>query len=662
MNMVESTTPVKMPQQTGSPLFPITPDRMNQQKMNISPTKSLDAMHSPTRSGRGASDVQAKVAFLNRLSSATTPERPVSHVSTTTAALQRAILGREEAESALQTALAQLSEANARERRVSERLESLVEELHSLKERQVHERTVFEKEVRKARKEAFRAGSALVKAQEELKFSRGEIKSLKEEVKLERDAKERAKQEAFERAYALAGLTEELETLKGKLRASETENNFESLEAQVEEIRGQTPAKNLAAPEAVLMSTSPGSRGIKRGQPDSTDNRSPSRKRSLNTRDRLSSKLGSPVKFSLDSTTSVGEDSMEVGLDEDDSCLIDKLNDDLQWEKRMRQKAEDMVHFLKMECQFKRCSCRLAENRGTRYVHDPSWDTLCQGTEKEPELKEARTKPQDIPALQGQPSPSIPTPPCEAHEEPEQQPDEPLVTFCSDTGTFQVIPSPNRNTDVNDGSMNASQTSFGPSSPSPTFAPQNIDIMGQTEEAQDLELASQSPDTEISIEIDQYRPSSNSPLETVPANRTGSHSLGPKLPFKTHPYQPSHLEYQTITTTRTIPLYAETQAARSEAAFCPIPATPINREEALAQIRARRDRTQGALKRSASANDANTKLGMMGNTITPMTGTKRIPRVENSGALEGHSMYLGSGIRGRRDISAPIASVRRNFR
>nr|KMM72551.1 hypothetical protein CPAG_08845 [Coccidioides posadasii RMSCC 3488] len=624
--MVESTTPVKMPQQTGSPLFPITPDRMNQQKMNISPTKSLDAMHSPTRSGRGASDVQAKVAFLNRLSSATTPERPVSHVSTTTAALQRAILGREEAESALQTALAQLSEANARERRVSERLESLVEELHSLKERQVHERTVFEKEVRKARKEAFRAGSALVKAQEELKFSRGEIKSLKEEVKLERDAKERAKQEAFERAYALAGLTEELETLKGKLRASETENNFESLEAQVEEIRGQTPAKNLAAPEAVLMSTSPGSRGIKRGQPDSTDNRSPSRKRSLNTRDRLSSKLGSPVKFSLDSTTSVGEDSMEVGLDEDDSCLIDKLNDDLQWEKRMRQKAEDM------------------------------------GTEKEPELKEARTKPQDIPALQGQPSPSIPTPPCEAHEEPEQQPDEPLVTFCSDTGTFQVIPSPNRNTDVNDGSMNASQTSFGPSSPSPTFAPQNIDIMGQTEEAQDLELASQSPDTEISIEIDQYRPSSNSPLETVPANRTGSHSLGPKLPFKTHPYQPSHLEYQTITTTRTIPLYAETQAARSEAAFCPIPATPINREEALAQIRARRDRTQGALKRSASANDANTKLGMMGNTITPMTGTKRIPRVENSGALEGHSMYLGSGIRGRRDISAPIASVRRNFR
>ncbi|KMU72131.1 hypothetical protein CISG_00440 [Coccidioides immitis RMSCC 3703] len=547
--MVESTTPVKMPQQTGSPLFPITPDRMNQQKMNISPTKSLDAMQSPTRSGRGASDVQAKVAFLNRLSSVTTPERPVSHVSTTTAALQRAILGREEAESALQTALAQLSEANAREREVSERLESLVEELHSLKERQVHERTVFEKEVRKARKEAFRAGSALVKAQEELKFSRGEIKSLKEEVKLERDAKERAKQEAFERAYALAGLTEELETLKGKLRSAETENNFENLEAQVEEIRGQTPAKHLAAPEAVLMSTSPGSRGIKRGQPDSTDNRSPSRKRSLNTRDRLSSKLGSPVKFSLDSTTSVGEDSMEVGLDEDDSCLIDKLNDDLQWEKRMRQKAEDM------------------------------------GTEKEPELKEARTKPQDIPALQGQPSPSIPTPPCEAHEEPEQQPDEPLVT-----------------------------------------------------------------------------PSSNSPLGTVPANRTSSHSLDPKLSFKTHPYQPSHLEYQTITTTRTIPLYAETQAARSEPAFCPIPATPINREEALAQIRARRDRTQGALKRSASANDANTKLGMMGNTITPMTGTKRIPRVENSGAREGNSMYLGSGIRGRRDISAPIASVRRNFR
>ncbi|WEW54797.1 hypothetical protein PRK78_000222 [Emydomyces testavorans] len=662
--MTEPSTPVKIRQPTGSPLVPISPDRINQQKMTISPAKSLDTIQSPIKSGRGTSEVQAKVAFLNRLSSVTTPERPASYVSTTTAALQRAILGREEAESALQSTLAQLSEANARERRVSERLESLVEELHALKERQVHERAVFEKEVRKARKEAFRAGSALVKAQEELKYSRGEIKSLKDDVKLERDAKEKAKQEAFERAYALAGLTEELEVLKEKLRSSEAQNQSEILEAPAED-REESPSKSLVAPETAVMSTSPGSRGLKRGQPDSIDHRSPSRKRSLNNRGRLGSpKLGSPVKLSLDSKTGFTDEALELEANVNDTAIIEQLNDDLRWEKRMRRKAEDMLHFLKMECQFKRCSCRVAEHKGTRYIHDASWDKLCQETEQKAEQQEAMTDAMEGPfPPENLPSSLTPkTPPRIERGETEEQPDEPLVTFCPDTGTFRVIPSPIKDIGLNDGQIknDASEHSLRQNSPLPALIPENANDMQETEHLQVPGDPLQFSETQLSFEVEQHRPLSQPPYSaTAPTN----HAFHPDISSITRQPSSSHTETQTITTTTIVPLHIETQPTPHESAFCPIPATPINREEALAQIRARRGRTQCALKRSASANDASTRSGVARTAITPIRGSRRIPRMENTEMrAEEQATGLGAGIRLRRDISAPIESVRRTYR
>ncbi|EEP82222.1 predicted protein [Uncinocarpus reesii 1704] len=661
--MAEPTTPVKMPQPAGCPLVPISPERINQQRFSLSPTKSLDAMHSPSRSGRGASDVQAKVAFLNRLSSATTPERPASHVSTTTAALQRAILGREEAESALQSTLAQLSQANARERRVSERLEALVEELHALKERQVHERTVFEKEVRKARKEAFRAGSVLVKVQEELKYSRGQMKALKDEVKAEKEAKEKAKQEAFERAYALAGLTEEMEALKDKLRSSEAETHLGEFEQpQTEDAQAETPANRLAAPEPAVMSVSPESRGLKRGQPDSVDHRSPCRKRSLNSRDRLSANLGSPVKFSLDSSTQTGEAILEEADTTESTGLVERLNDDLRWEKRMRQRAEDMIHFLKMECQFRRCSCRLADNRGTRYIHDASWEQFCETAKQSTNRQNDVMEPTRSPPLQDQRQPSPnPTPPLDAHNEPEDDPDEPLVTFCPDTGTFQVIPSPNKATldDHHVTENDASQSTLRCTSPTLGRSRNHPNAMRQEDHFTQLpENASQMFERESPLNFERNQSSSHfAQSATVPQNHTSAHNLSHETCRVT---QPSHsAEIHTVTKTTTVPLHLESQNPRHEPAFCPIPATPINREEALAQIRARRGRTQCALKRSASANDANTKSG----AVTPVNGTRRIPAMANSERNPGsNSMGLGAGIRVRRDISAPIDSARRSFR
>jgi chromosome segregation ATPase len=225
---------------------------MNQQTLPASPSLPADLLTLHHKNARGVSEVQAKVAFLNGLSRGASPGGSAAN----NAAIQRAILGREEAESALATAQEELSEAESRERRISERLESLLEELHGTKERQGHERSIFEKEIRKARKEAFRAGSTLVKLQEELKHSKSEVKALKDEVSAERESKEKAKQEAFERAYALAGLTEEFEVLKGKLRSLETDNHSSNLEVRAHEIRREDFGRmSLAEGDLAFLTT-----------------------------------------------------------------------------------------------------------------------------------------------------------------------------------------------------------------------------------------------------------------------------------------------------------------------------------------------------------------------------------------------------------------------
>ena len=230
---IELPGPFRAPASPGTPLYALSPDRINQQRLPQSPSlpNGLDKHH------RTSSDVASKVAFLNSLSSTTSPTR--QQPASSHAALQRAILGREEAEAALQSANSQLAEAQIRERKISERVESLMEELQTVKERQAHERQVFEKEVRRARKDAFKTGSNLVKAQEDLKEARAETSTLRAELDSERSAKEQARQEAFERAYTLAGILEEIEVIREKLRSTEAERDAVLLEQQAKAVHDQ---------------------------------------------------------------------------------------------------------------------------------------------------------------------------------------------------------------------------------------------------------------------------------------------------------------------------------------------------------------------------------------------------------------------------------------
>ncbi|KAJ4360359.1 uncharacterized protein N0V89_000921 [Didymosphaeria variabile] len=46
---------------------------------------------------------------------------------------------------------------------------------------------------------------------------------------------------------------------------------------------------------------------------------------------------------------------------------------ELATEKRLRERAQEQIDFMKMECQFRCCSCRIADSKGSDYVHDNSY-------------------------------------------------------------------------------------------------------------------------------------------------------------------------------------------------------------------------------------------------------------------------------------------------
>ncbi|KAK2765760.1 hypothetical protein FQN53_006840 [Emmonsiellopsis sp. PD_33] len=650
--------PFKLPQSPGA-LHPISPERINQQKMNGSPVHPLEMSPLQSKHARTASEVQTKVAFLNSLSRGNSPA-PSHPSSTTTAALQRAILGREEAEASLQTTLDELSEANLRERRVSERLESLMEELHSLKERQAHERAVFEKEVRRARKEAFRAGSALVKAQEELKSSRGELKTLKDELTSEREAKEAAKQEAFERAYALAGLTEELEVLKGKARSMETDNKLDLLEAKAEELRGETPKTRTPLAERDIGASTPTPRRLKLDH--TLEPRSSGRKSGIPYQT-ASPRLGSPLKTKVSRRSSCKEnEDPELPSANDD--LIEELKEGLEWERRSRVRAEDMIHFLKMECQFHRCSCRLAELQGVRYVHDAEWDAKTQAKEEKPQEKTVpQIPPQDIqsPKQASFPAQRSPTPPpLNTAPRPQTPPMEPLVAFCPDTGTFKsVAPCPLQNDMAIDPPAEPRFTNrqASPLLQEPQFLP--LPVSPPAVAGPEIEMEDRQPaevPTEPSVQVHHpFHPATQPPAMFDSAN-TSSRPRSLHIDTAHFPARdelagsrtPTMADTMASTTTTTIPLHSENYSSNAST-DCPIPGTPFTREEALAQIRARRGRAQ-TLKRSASANDAplRPRSRLTSTGTTPIRGSRRIPGMESASSRPASRVA-------KRDFSAPLA-------
>jgi hypothetical protein len=600
---------------------------MNQQQIILSsPSRQSDILDIQQRKKtRGMSDVQARVAYLNNLSRgnspANTPQPSTS--SGTSAALQRALLGREEAESALASVSAQLSEAQSRERRISERLESLLEELQVAKERQAHERSVFEKEIRKARKEAFRAGSALVKLQEELKHARSETKGLKEEVICERAAKEQAKQEAFERAYALAGLTEELEVLKGRLRNVEANRRSDSLQAQAKEMGNENIGRlSLAEGDLAFMLT-PAPRRPKR--PAEESSHSPL----VESTDQTTAQDTPPKRLRLSDVTPRQGDQNTLSTNTQQE-IIDDLEETLKHERKMRLDAEDMIEFLRMECEFKRCSCRLAEEKEQiNQAHAPTCEDAVAQDKVQNIIEEDRhdihgPKTQHHSHLANPFQGPRPTEQARLQEEPEEL----LITFSPVTGTFKSVPSPVR---------------------SPPKQPQGTSLSGLESSISRENLSAQ----QLLVSPFEERHVNRHEASFEPMVQVKEDSVQPFAPG----LQPSPARIRVPWDSPSPPYSIENNRnapTESDGALAPhsvpLPGTSIDREQALAQIRARRGKTN-TMKRSASANEATLRSG--GGGVTPGRGAQRIPGVQNSAVRTDGDKAV------RRDLSAPIRMFRR---
>ncbi|KAL6720389.1 hypothetical protein ACLMJK_002311 [Lecanora helva] len=498
----------KFPASPGTPLFPVSPERANRQQLPQSPSlPSIAHAHNDPfmTHSRGTSDVQGKVAQFNSLSKEAAQRRKDNE-----AALKRAVLGREEAESESrrlreknQKLRLEVEEGRGRERRVSERMEGVMEQLQTVNETHAHSQAIYEKEVRRARKEAFKSSSALVKMQEELKSARNRYTLMREEVDVQRRKLDAKEQEIFAAQNMLVDFQEEIERLRQQNKLAEGQK-----EALKIALKGEEVAR-IAAEGAIRLPPSPQEAEI------------------APPKEEISHQHRDSLKENMD------PEALEI----EDELLI--LKEELRIEKRMRRRADDQIHFMKMECQFGCCSCRVAEQRGSKYLHDDTFSGQLDAVAGQ-KLEDNLPSKHQVPDSEQEEARPL-TPPEQGPSE-QRELSEPLVEFSPTTGTFHKTHSPQRQA-----SPEPLPPISRPTTPPSEPAPQTTAIPTSPEQ--------QTPPLTF--------PATPRPLPIPPA-RTISH-----------------------TTTVTIPL-------KDDIPFSPAPMTPggISKEEALEQIRLRRGRAR----------------------------------------------------------------------
>ncbi|KAL9593014.1 MAG: hypothetical protein Q9179_006165 [Wetmoreana sp. 5 TL-2023] len=517
----------KFPASPGTPLFPVSPERANRQALPNSPSLPSD-LQDPFKTAhlRENSDVQSKVAQFNSLSKEAVQRRKDNE-----AAMRRAVLGREEAENETRrlkdenrTLKGELEDGRAREKRVAERIESVMEELHRTKETQAHAQGVYEKEVRRARKEAFKSSSALVKLQEELKTTRNRYTLMREEVDVQKRKVENKEQEAFASQYQLVGLQEELDSARQQIRTVEEERDALKTSLAQEEVA------RIAAEGKITLLSAEGS----------DEHASPRKRRRESLKENIDPDLDSDLDI----------DAMDAEVEEDE---LKHLKEELRTEKRLRTRANGLIDFMKMECQFQCCPCRVAEQQGTQYIHDGS---LEEGMKKVwatiPKDVLSNNCPAVLPPESSEPAASSPP----KAPSPLGQTTEMLINFSPSTGTFYKLLAPAKR-DL------------------PELPP-----LPQQQIFEDNTAPTPQPQTPV-FQPPPHAPSSASPRpKQYIAPQTPRPLPIPPLPHTAQPTIRS-VTYPGTTTT-TVPL-------------APITVSPdrtISREEALEQIRQRRGRAR----------------------------------------------------------------------
>ncbi len=406
-----SPNPLRCPPPS-TPLHQLSPERINQQRMPLSPSLPSFANENdrPRTRDSFSSDVQSKVAFLNSLAHGTgtgsvqsSPTRPPRGNTNSNNALQRAVMGYEEAQASLATLTAELERAKEemssrkkRERMLAQRVDELLEDLQTEKEKRCRDQESYAKEIKRCRKEAYRAELAVVEARQDLQEARSELKRSQAEVQHEKAEKEKSRQESFERAYALAGVVGELEQLKDQLKVIEKERDAALLEVKANKVEMNVSMEDEDKDKVAT------NRQPEKGQSETSKHAQQqpeptvSLKRSIETMEEPVQVSGSMaprdiLKFTLDIYDKRMQGEKLTPQEE-----IRYLKQELRCARQKHAEDADMMHFMHMQCQFKACPCRLAEEKGDRFVHDYAYEAAVNQARasKKRKISNQRTDPQ----------------------------------------------------------------------------------------------------------------------------------------------------------------------------------------------------------------------------------------------------------------------------
>ncbi|KAK0285182.1 hypothetical protein LTR35_005384 [Friedmanniomyces endolithicus] len=290
---------------------------------------SLPEIHALRSHARTNSDVHGLVKRFEHLDvrdkDAESADRRRKHE----AELRRAQIAREEAESDVRRLREELrhvkkesEDGRERERKVGRRLEVVMEEYVSAKEQHASQHAVYEKELRRARKEAYKSSSAVIKLQEELKSTRNSLRITQSGLDLEKQKVQRREQDTFSAQYQLAAVQEELDKLRAHLRIVVEEKEALKMTLKEDEL------SRIAAEGMIALPVS---------QEDDED------------------LMGSPGKRSP-----LSDDKENAGVFPKKLLESKRLEEDLRCEQMRREHAEEMVEFLGLECMFRCCRCRTA--------------------------------------------------------------------------------------------------------------------------------------------------------------------------------------------------------------------------------------------------------------------------------------------------------------
>ncbi|KAL5117936.1 hypothetical protein ACEQ8H_004081 [Pleosporales sp. CAS-2024a] len=370
--------------------------------------------------------------------------------------------------------------------------------------------------------------------------------------------------------------------------------------------------------------------------------------------------FGSPVRSPRKARTLVREDDDKENMAPRKSAVEYRLlQQELATERRLRERAQDQIDFMKMECQFQCCSCRIAEKKGKAYVHDDTYATQMQhikmsvpahtppASAHEDDAMDGMLIKQEIVGVE-RPF----TPPAEEKSttvslelEPKQATGEveAVIAFSPSTGTFKAVHSPIKATaPVHDETL-ANSRSLGLSVVTETFvASSSWDLERQqalspievvSEMARPRSISKENKATTIDIHEDvmqgdiqeesEPRALSPEPFEPATPARYETHTTTTTIPIAFSPATPAFRPGIGPMTPSTV-AHAAIGSKTPILGKLSLNLLPIDREKALQKIRERRGRA-----RSFAAGHG-----------TPMK-------------------QMVEGVKERRDISAPVSRAHR---